>query len=1395
MPHATTLGAHWTVLLAEPDDAPGDTERRLERALSAAEAVAWEWDVASGESRLCAGTVALLGLKDDPRDGFLDLVHPEDLTWLRPAMLAAARGQAPYDFEFRLLRPDGQVEWVRDRGLLERDADGRPRRLAGIAQLVTAQRRTEAAFCATFEQAAVGMAHVAPDGRFLRVNGQLCALLGRTRDTLLRLTFPEITHPDDLGADLAQRDALLEGRIATYSMEKRYLRPDGEVVWANLTGSLVRDATGAPDYFIAVVEDIAARKAAEAALHEREAQLHRALAGGRVFHFSWEPAADEVRRSPNCAALLGLEAAPDPTRDTGQDFFSQVHPDDRERFVATVTGLSPARPSYTATYRYARPDGGVAWLEESGTADFDPTGGMRRLAGITIDVTARKAAEAALAREAELRSLLLEVSHLILEGGRDEAALATLVFERVAPRLDADLCFNYRLNTALDALELVAGPGVPPGALEAARILRLGEAFCGTTAATRAPFTAGAEQVATGSQGTFVRSLGVRAYACHPLMGRDGALLGTFALATTRRDFFTPEEIGFLQALCDLLALAWQRLRTEAALAESERFVRGVLDALPEHIVVLDSTGVIVAVNAAWTRFNRENGGATAAVGVNYLAACRAACSSGDRGAREILEGLEDVLAGRRDSFTQAYPCHAPDRQRWYLMHAERPHAGTAGPRAGAVLSHLDITDLMLAERAAATTAARLIRAQRIGQVADFDIDLRDGILASFDHRSAEYIDLHGIAAHEAVERHEDWVRRLHPQDRARAEACVRHAVSDASGATEYAQQYRILTADGATRWISARGEIERDPATGRALRMVGAHVDVTGLKQAQAALAASEARFRALAESHPGIICETDASGRTTYTNRFFQQYTGFSADALLGDAWLAILHPADRPRAADIWNAAVHAGEAYEAEFRFRAADGTYRWFLCRGTPQHAPGGAIHSWHGAAVDITEIADAREARAREAEELERRVADRTRVLADVARELAAEMRRREQAQAALLQSQKMEALGQLTGNVAHDFNNILAAILGTFRLLERRVADPKLQELIRHGEQAGDRAAKLVAQLTAFARREELRPVLTDPGDLLRGGEDMICHTAGSRIRCHFEAAPQTWPVLVDPISLETVLLNLAANARDAMPHGGTLTISCRNALPAELPPGLAPERGHVVLSVADTGTGMDQRTLRRATEPFFTTKPRGKGTGLGLASAHGFAGQSGGALRLRSAPGDGTTVEIFLPRAGVLPTGAAPGNGAPPLAEEEAAQLDRTRHGAATLLVVDDDDGVRPVTGALLRELGYRVIEAPSAEAAEAMAHAEGTIDMLVTDVVMAGATGPVLAARLRAEQPDLPGPVPHRARGGRGTRRRPGAAQALHRRGAGPGCAGGAGPPARPSRCHRASGRPAA
>ncbi|MEG8020500.1 response regulator [Sphingomonas aerolata] len=327
------------------------------------------------------------------------------------------------------------------------------------------------------------------------------------------------------------------------------------------------------------------------------------------------------------------------------------------------------------------------------------------------------------------------------------------------------------------------------------------------------------------------------------------------------------------------------------------------------------------------------------------------------------------------------------------------------------------------------------------------------------------------------------------------------------------------------------------------------------------------------------------------------------------------------------------------------------------------------------------------------------------------------------------MQAQKMEAIGQLTGGIAHDFNNLLTAVIGSLDLLLRRTDDEKIRRLASMALQAGERGATLTAQLLSFSRRQHLSPVPVEPNQVVASMADLLARSIGAAVTVELDLADDVWRAMVDPTQLEVVLLNLAINARDAMPSGGVVRIATRNlaavpdALTAELNPG-----AYVSIEVADTGAGMTPAVLARAFEPFFTTKGQGKGTGLGLAQVYGFARQSGGTVRIVSAENEGTVITLYLPRTNEV---------ADPVAIERLAQATGSRQ---RILVVDDDNDVRGVAAQMIEEIGYQVVAAASGS--EALTEfGRASFDLVLTDVVMPGMSGVDLARRIRAVAPAMP------------------------------------------------------
>ena len=405
-------------------------------------------------------------------------------------------------------------------------------------------------------------------------------------------------------------------------------------------------------------------------------------------------------------------------------------------------------------------------------------------------------------------------------------------------------------------------------------------------------------------------------------------------------------------------------------------------------------------------------------------------------------------------------------------------------------------------------------------------------------------------------------------------------------------------------------------------------------------ALREDEARFRTITDAMPQMVWSARPDGRHDYYNLRWYEYTGLRPDDGDGEAWRVLFRSGDLSRAMAAWRRSLATGEPYQAEYRLKRADGTWRWCLSRASPLRDPKtGAVQRWVGTCTDIQDLMQGRETLARSGIDLESLVAQRTAALIQAVDALHAEALERLQAEEALRQAQKMEAVGQLTGGIAHDFNNMLQGISSSIELVQRRAEQGRMAEAERHIESAlksVDRAAALTSRLLAFTRRHASQAVPVNPDELILGMEDLIRRG----VRLSVEVELQTggaWAVFCDPNQLENALLNLAINAGDAMPQGGRLAISTRQVRLDETD--VAGHEGarpgdHTEIAVADTGTGMDEATRARAFEAFFTTKPAGRGTGLGLSQLLSFVRLTGGVVQIDSELGHGTTVRLYLPR-----------------------------------------------------------------------------------------------------------------------------------------------------------------
>jgi PAS domain S-box-containing protein len=528
----------------------------------------------------------------------------------------------------------------------------------------------------------------------------------------------------------------------------------------------------------------------------------------------------------------------------------------------------------------------------------------------------------------------------------------------------------------------------------------------------------------------------------------------------------------------------------------------------------------------------------------------------------------------------------------------------------------------------------------------------------------------------------------FHPEDRERATRDFTHPTEPLD------TEYRIVRPDGELRWIWVRRHPVRDP-DGRLRWTAGFFQDVTGRHDAEDALRRSERLLAdAMRRARLGYWARDLHSGIVTCSEQIQEVFGAPAASLTSFEDLLATVHPDDRQRVRREIESAERSGGDFEHYYRVPVGN-EVRVIHELGSAALDPQGVPERLFGSVQDVTE-----------------------------------RWRLEEQ----LRHAQKMEAIGQLAGGVAHDFNNLLTVILA-YAEAELAEAPPKgsLRESLCEIRDAAERAAALTGQLLIFSRRQLATPSAVDLNTVVAAVERMLRRVIGEDIELVVRKTPDLWPVFVDASQIEQILLNLAVNARDAMPRGGRLRIQTRNveldashcALHPEARPG-----PHVLLAVVDSGIGMDATTRSRAFEPFFTSKSEGRGSGLGLPVVYGIASQFGGHVEVESEPGRGASFRVYLPK---HDTGAA-------TSAQRPGRNDGSVRG--TVLLVEDEEAVRRIAAAILRRRGYAILEArDGGEALErADAHA-GAIDLLLTDVVMPGLSGRELAARLRERRPRLP------------------------------------------------------
>lgn len=653
--------------------------------------------------------------------------------------------------------------------------------------------------------------------------------------------------------------------------------------------------------------------------------------------------------------------------------------------------------------------------------------------------------------------------------------------------------------------------------------------------------------------------------------------------------------------------------------------------------------------------------------------------------------------------FENTFRIIRPDGEvRWLTGRGEVVHDASGLPVFMTGIA-IDETDRKLAEAALRASEERLRLALDAGRIGLFEHDHISDEL----YWSPNYREILGVGPRESPSL-ATYIARIPEEERDRVTSAVRQA-HDPSGDGTYFVEHRLRRTDGEIRWVSVRSQTRFAGELGRRKprRTVGAVRDITTEKQAAEALARSnmelESRvserareLQSVLDAVPDAVVIASSDRKLRTCNASLTKLFGYDAIEIAGMSAAALYQSDEENARIDAaWHHWRREGQRRPVLAQCRRKDGTTFTGLVLGNVIRDEKGGETGRVGLIRDITE---------------------------------------EQQRQQALQQAQKMEALGQLTGGVAHDFNNLLTVIVGSLEMLDSNGVDADRKVLIAQAQEAAEFAAQLTKRLLAFARRQSLEPRIVDVNDLVLGMTGLLRRTLGEQIQISTVLENRVWRTRADPGQLENALLNLAINARDAMPDGGSLTIETANRefddTATETRPDLNPGR-YVMLTVTDSGGGMSAEIRRRAIEPFFTTKEPGAGTGLGLSMIFGFAKQSGGHLEIYSEPGHGTTVRLYLPQLEADATVAT-------VVNEPARPASGT---GETVLVMEDDERVRRTSVMRLATLGYEVVAAGNGRAALDILSAGRQIDLLFTDLVMPdGMNGRELAEHARRRIPGL-------------------------------------------------------
>ncbi len=1373
------------------EEALRESEELLRLSVRGAGAAPWRWDIQSDILFGSRESCELYGrdwncIQPPSSSDWLECLHADDRARAAKSISdVLEKRSSEYRAEYRILRPSGEVRWLDALANVDYAEDGSPLRMFGINLDVTERKQAEEAlreseerllFC--LKSAHAGAWQVDIPAKQLIWSPECCEVHGRDP----KLGSPDYDgwlqciHPDDRVRVEQENLKALIGRIPEFKLEYRVVLPTGETRWLEGLGKVDYAEDGSPLRASGINIDITAHKRAEEALRESEERLRFSLKGAGAAAWQCDIPGRRIIWSEDCCELNGRD--PKLGSPGYGEWLDCVHPSDRPK-VETLSfhALSKGEPEFKLEYRVPLPSGEMRWVEALGKVDYGADGAPLRISGISLDVTGRKQAEEALRKAEvlqrqkrhELETILAAIPAAVLIA--KDAACTEMTGNAAAYKLlqrppgtnlsksppagegpsNFDIYANGRLlpfdewaiRNAVATKRAVTGDEIEIRFVEGGGKFLLGNALPlldgdgevrGAVAAftdiTRLKRTEMALRESeerlqfalhAAKSGTWEVDLetGKITASDRPLFLPEGVALkvkNAFTnvypadrgrlLDALRRTLETGEFVGAewrvtlpdgsvrwvesrgqprpvsgKDVISGLVLDITERKRAEIALQESEELLRAIIENVPVPILLSREDRKILLVNPELTKVAGYTPADIPTRDEWEAYAYREHADEIKKRAGALFERWVPSDNGAVWIYTKS-----GERRLWAIKTAPAGR-DASGKRLGVTVA-LDITERQKSSEDARRSSAMLEAA--LASMAD--VVLISDTNGRFIHYNTAFASFHGLETKEA--------RLCALEDRnAAADLFLPSGEyvpprdwpcpKALRGETAANVEYLIRRRDGEI-YCSSNFAPIRD-GSGEIIGAVVTARDITDQKSAERRLRESEARLASIIDTAADAIIVVDEKGAIQSANPSCASIFGYGPDELAGRHASILLPPHMRKGLDKFLSGLLGSGGIWEMEAQRKSGE---------TIPLNV---AVAEWRDGEGNRF----------------------RTAILRDLS-----ERKRNEEA---LANARRLEAVGQLAGGVAHDFNNLLSVIAGNLDLAQDRIDDETARLLLRRALDAAEKGASLNRKLLSLARKRALRPERLNLNDRVEETAKLLMSTVGEHIAVATDLADGLWTTLADPGEVDSAILNLAANARDALPNGGRIAIATSNfalgatdaaKLSAEAKPG-----NYVCLSIADNGVGMPESVREKAMDPFFTTKNSGAGTGLGLTSVASFARQSGGFATISSAPGKGCAVRICLPRClDEAPPAAGPG--------QEIALGD-----GELVLVAEDDDQVREMTLKRIEGLGYAVAEARTGPEALAVLASDAPVQLVLSDVVMPGGmTGYDVARWVASNRPDI-------------------------------------------------------